>query len=106
MTPYEDFLMELYYAKLKWGSIQLGYIPVVWNDTIQNQINAFSNFVSEDLKVEAHIIAAQSYFVNKFSLEIILKIISVCLKEQCNNSNEHAFTMCVYNRLQLLNQNT
>ena len=97
--------MEIYYAKLKWGSIQLGYIPVVWNDTIQNQINAFSNFVSEDLKIEAHVIAAQSHFVNKFNLEIILKNISICLKEQSNNSNEQAFTMCLYNRLQLSDRN-
>ena len=42
MNAFEDFLIDLYHAKLKWMSIQSGYTPVLWENFIQNKINALN----------------------------------------------------------------
>lgn len=101
MVGFEDFLMHLYHSKLKWMSIQSGYTPALWEDFRQNQINALSNLATGNFEIEAHIIASQSFFGNKIELPNILSNISICLKEQANDGNKNAFTMCVYNRLAL-----
>ena len=98
MNDFESFHYDLYHAKLKWMAIQSGYISVLWDDKIQNKINAISNLGNDNHSVEAHIIAVKSYFGEDINLESIIKIISICLKEQ---SNKSAFTMCVFNRFNL-----
>jgi len=100
MTDFEDFHVDLYHSKMKWMSIQSGYIQELWDDSFQNQINAFSNFTVGNFEIEAHIIASQSYFKEKVNHDMVLKQISICLKEQ--HSNVNTFTMCLFNRLSLL----
>ncbi|MDP3558340.1 MAG: hypothetical protein Q8T03_13290 [Bacteroidota bacterium] len=83
-------------------SIQSGYTSLLWNESTQNQINALSNLVTGNFEIEAHIIASQTYFRDQIQLEVILKNISHCLKEQQGQENKNAFAMCLFNRLNLL----
>jgi len=101
MYDFEEFHMDLYHSKLKWMSIQSGYTPALWNESIQNQINALSNLVTGNFEIEAHIIASQTYFRDQLQLEDILKNVSLCLKEQQGKENKDGFAMCLYNRLSL-----
>lgn len=91
MNAFEDFLIDLYHAKLKWMSIQSSYTPALWEDFIQNQINALTNLVSENFEIEAHIIASQTYFREQFQVDDILKHISVCLKSQQGTGNKKKY---------------
>ncbi len=99
MSDYEDFLFDLYHAKLKWKAIESGYIQPLWNDTIQNHINALSNLSEDVLEIEAHIIASKTYFKDQIPMEDILKHVSFCLKGQKSLGNKSQFEMCLFNRL-------
>lgn len=99
MNEFESFHLDLYHAKLKWMSIQSGYTPMLWNDSIQNQINAISNLSEVNQSIEAHIIAVKSYFGEELDTSEILKTISICIKEQ---NNKDVFTMSVFNRFKIL----
>lgn len=101
MNEFENFSLDLYHAKLKWMSFQSGYIQPIWNDTTQNQINALSNLTPGNYDLEAHLIACQTYFGEKVSIEIILQQISTCLKGQ---QSKDSFTLCLFNRLNILLQ--
>jgi hypothetical protein len=79
-------------------SIQSGYTEVLWDETIQNQINAISNLSNDNHSIEAHIIAVNSHFGEELDIADIIKTISTCLKEQ---SIKSTFTMCVFNRFNL-----
>lgn len=102
MNELESFHFDLYHAKLKWVSIQSSYTEALWNDAIQNHINAISNLSNDNHSIEAHIIAVKSYFGEDINLESIIKTISLCLKERSNNKNKSAFTMCAANPENLL----
>jgi hypothetical protein len=65
MNELENISFDLYHAKLKWMSFQSGYIKPLWNDKIQNQINALSNIAPDRCELEAHLIACQTYFGEK-----------------------------------------
>jgi len=101
MSDYEDFLFDLYHAKLKWKAIESGYIQPLWNDTIQNHINALSNLAPGNYDLEAHVIACQIFFGERASIETILQQISTCLKGQ---QSKDSFTLCLFNRLNILLQ--
>lgn len=98
MNEFEDFLMDLFHAKLKYMGIQSGYTSELWNDSIQNQINAISNLSNDNYSIEAHIIAVKSYFGEDINLESIIKTISICLKEE---GSKNTFTLSVFNRFNL-----
>lgn len=102
MNALEEFLIDIYHAKLKWMSIKSSYIPSPWNESTQNQINALSNLVTGNFEIEAHIIASQTYFREQIKTEEILKNVSICLKEQQGKENKDAFAMCLFNRLNIL----
>ena len=55
MNDFESFHFDLYHAKLKWMAIQSGYTATLWDDTIQNQINAISNLSNDNYSIEVHI---------------------------------------------------
>ena len=55
MNELESFYFDLYHAKLKWMSIQSGYTSAIWDNAIQNQINAISNLSAENHSIEGHI---------------------------------------------------
>ncbi len=99
MTEYEDFLMSLYYAKLEWMAMQSGNIPIPWNSIIQRDIDALSGF--SFYEIEAHIIATKSHFNKQIDYPKILEIIRTCCIQQGEQRNANAFTMCVYNRIEL-----
>jgi len=101
MSDYEDFLFDLYHAKLKWKAIEFGYIQPLWNDTIQNHINALSNLSEDTFEIEAHIIASQTYFRDRIQLEDILKNVSFCLNGQKSSGIKNQFVMCLFNRLSI-----
>jgi hypothetical protein len=82
-------------------SFQSGYIQPLWSDAIQNQINALSNLAPGNYDLEAHVIACQTYFRERASIEIILQQISTCLKEQ---KSKDSFTLCLFNRLNIILQ--
>ena len=90
MNDFESFHFDLYHAKLKWMSVQSGYTPLLWDETIQNQINAISNLSNENHSIEAHIIAVKSHFGEGVDLTDIIKTISLYLKEQSNDKNKSA----------------
>ena len=98
MNELESFHFDLYHAKLKWMSIQSGYTSVLWDDTVQNQINAISNLSNSNHSIEAHIIAIKSYFGEELDIADIIKTISICLKEE---SSKNTFTLSVFNRFNL-----
>ncbi len=102
MNEFENYQFDLFHAKLKWKSFESGYIRELWNDTIQNQIKALSNLAPGNFELEAHIIACQSYFGEKIKFEDILKQIAICLKELQNSGNKNSFTMCLFNRINLI----
>lgn len=101
MNESESFYLDLHYAKLKWKAFESGYIQPLWSDAIQNQINALSNIAPDKCGLEAHLIACQTYFGEKVSIEIILQQISTCLKGQ---QSKDSFTLCLFNRLNILLQ--
>lgn len=101
MQHFDDFQFDLYHAKLKWMSFESGYIQPLWNDSAQNQINALSNLAPSNYDLEAHVIACQTYFGEKVSIETILQQISTCLKGQ---QSKDSFTLCLFNRLNILLQ--
>ncbi len=76
MNEHESFYFDLYHAKLKWMSIQLRYTSALWDDSIQNQINAISNLSNTNHSIEAHIIVVKSYFGEELDVSEILKTIS------------------------------
>lgn len=98
---YNDFHFDLYHAKLKWMAFQSGYIQSLWNDSVQNQINALSNVAPGNYDLEAHVIACQTYYGEKVSIETFLQQISTCLKGQ---QSKDGFTLCLFNRLNILLQ--
>lgn len=102
MNDFEEFSIDLYHAKLKWMSFQSGYIQPLWSDSIQNQISSFSNLAVGNFEIEPHIIACQSYFGEKNQLKEILQQIPICLKEQKENGNKDSFSMCLFNRMNLI----
>ena len=73
MVEIESFYFDLYHAKLKWKAYESGYIQPLWDDSVQNQINALSNLPPGNYDLEAHVIACQTYFGEKVSIEIILQ---------------------------------
>lgn len=97
MSDFEEFNFDLYHAKLKWMSIQAGYTSLLWSDSIQNQINAFSNLASDNFELESHFIACRSFFGKEIDDTLILESFSYCLK--LNPSNKESFTNCLYNKL-------
>lgn len=101
MPDFKEYHMDLYHAKLKWMSFQSGYIQTLWSDAIQNQISALSNLAAGHYDLEAHLIACQTYFGERASIEIILQQISICLKGQ---ESKDSFTLCLFNRLNIMLQ--
>lgn len=80
-------------------SFQSGYIQPLWDDSVQNQINALSNVVSSNFEFEAHVIACQIFF--RIDKEVIIEAMRNCLKPATENINKDQFTICLFNRLTL-----
>ncbi len=97
LTNYDIFQVDLFQAMLKWKAFESGYIQPLWNDSIQNQINAFSNLATGNFELESHFIACRSFFGKEIDDTLILESFSYCLKLQ--PSNKESFTNCLYNRL-------
>lgn len=100
MTEFEEFLTCFYHAQLKWKAIQTNQSPGEWNSDIQNGITALSNLSPFNYELEAHIIASKEYFT-EITLTSILENVGTCLKTQAKGSNMNAFTMCLFNRLNI-----
>lgn len=52
MTEYENFLLSVYHAKLKWMAIKSGDVAIPWDKSIQRDIDALAGFGS--FEIEAH----------------------------------------------------
>ena len=100
MTEYEDFLVSLYHAKLKWMAIKSGDVSIPWDATNQRDIDALAGFSA--FEIEAHIIATKSYFKEQIDYTEVIENIRACCIQQGEQRNVNAFTMCVYNRIKLL----
>ena len=99
MTEYEDFLVSLYHAKLKWMAIKSGDVPVPWNSVIQKDIDSLVGF--NFFEIEAHVLAVKNYFKEQVDYTGAIESVRTCCIQQGEQRNANAFTMCVYNRLKL-----
>ncbi len=103
MTDYKDFLVCLYHSKLEWGAIKSEYVPVPWDATIQRDIDALGGFGF--FEIEAHVLASKNYFKEKIDFKGIIEVVRKCAIQQGEQRNRNAFTMCVFNKIQLQIQN-
>lgn len=100
MTNYEDFLISLYHAKLKWMAIKSGDVDIPWDTVIQRDIDALAGF--SIFEIEAHVIAVKSYFNEQMDYPAIVDVVRIGCIQQGEQRNANAFTMCIYNRVELL----
>ncbi len=98
MTEYENYLLSLYYAKLKLMAVKSGDVAIPWDDSVQRSIDALAGFAG--FEIEAHVIATKEYF-RQLTYQEIVEIIRMCCIQQEEQRNANAFTMCVYNRAEL-----
>lgn len=99
MTEYENFLLSMYYAKLKLMAVKSGDLAIPWDDSAQRSIDALAGFAG--FEIEAHFIATKEYFKQLTYTEII-ELLRMCCIQQGEERNVNTFTMCVYNRADLL----
>jgi hypothetical protein len=99
MTNYENFLLSVYHAKLKWMAVKSNDVPIPWDATIQRDIDALASFSA--FEIEAHVIAVKSYYKEEIDYPAIIEVVRLCCIQQGEQRNVNAFTMCVYNRVEL-----
>lgn len=84
LTEYENFLILLYHAKIKVIGIQSGNDTILWDATIQRNIEALARF--KEYEIEAHIIAIRNYFQEQIEYSEILNIIRISYTQQAEQS--------------------
>lgn len=99
MTELEEFHLTLCYAKIKFQGIKAGYQKPPWDIETQRNIDALCGLCNSTDEIEAHIIAANSYFGGNIDYPKILLAIKECCKSQ---ASQHGFTFAFFNRLNLL----
>lgn len=95
MTDLENFHFTLTHAKLELIGIQEGFSRPHWDDKIQNQLNSLSAFHNFELELEAHLIAVQEFFKERFTYEEVIGFFHKCLSITITNKN--SFTTLLYN---------
>lgn len=96
----EEFHLALYYAKMEFLAIKDGDHPAPWDSLIQRDIDALYGLCDSTYHIEAHIIAAKTYFRDRTDYPKILSAIKDCCKEQVD---KYSFTFAFFNRLNMLN---
>lgn len=100
-SPFYEFQIDLYHAKLEFMAIKSGYKEKPWSNSEDQKLNAVHALCDRDYNPEAHLLAAKTHFQSKFSFSEILDALYETAKHSKDYPNTSVFTTLLYNRLKL-----
>ncbi|OFY82837.1 MAG: hypothetical protein A3F72_01765 [Bacteroidetes bacterium RIFCSPLOWO2_12_FULL_35_15] len=98
MTEFENFHFILAHSKIEFIGIRNGSQKAPWDSEIQRNIDALYGLCDTSCEIEAHIMAAKSFFRDKLDYPKILDVVRECCKNKAGKSD---FTFVFFNRLSL-----
>lgn len=99
--PFEEFQLDLYHSKMEWMAIKSDYEEKPWSNFDEQRLNSIYTLCNEEYDLEAHLLAAGTYFQDKFTFPEILDVLYETAKPSKDYPNKVVFTTLFYNRLKL-----